>query len=63
MSHPVEGGNPFVLCCICSQPFTLKNQYGRDGCACSKECYREFDWRRTLSIMGKLYRIDPERLK
>lgn len=42
-----------VYCSICD----FMKRYGKidgDSC-CSKECYKEFDWRRVLSIMGKIY--------
>jgi hypothetical protein len=31
-----------------------------DGRFCSKECCREFSWRKTLSICGEEYKLDPE---
>jgi hypothetical protein len=29
--------------------------YGRDQKCCSKNCYKEFDWRHTRSIIGLEY--------
>jgi len=47
-------------CVICgvlhSQNFNNKGSYGKDKCCCSKECYEEWEWRKTLAILGKPYR-------
>lgn len=34
---------------------------GPEWKCCSIECYREIEWRRTLSILGKEYRPDPRK--
>jgi hypothetical protein len=49
-----------VLCCICKTPLDWHKRYGREGCCCSRECHDEFEWRRTLAIMGKEYRPKEE---
>jgi len=35
-------------------------RYGRNGCCCDEECYREWNWREALSIVGKQYYPDPQ---
>lgn len=45
-----------VRCCICLAAFNFMTRYGRDGACCSKECWRELEWRRTLAVMGTPYR-------
>ena len=40
----------------------FEDRYGRDACCCGKDCWQEFDWRLTLSILGKPYTPDPKRL-
>ena len=49
-----------VHCCICRAAMDWMKRYGRTGCCCCRECYREFQWRETLSIMGKSYYPDPD---
>jgi hypothetical protein len=49
-----------IKCCICAQPMDWRHRYGREAACCSKDCYREFEWRNTLSILGKPYTIDPQ---
>lgn len=49
-----------VRCCICGQPMDWMKRYGREDCSCGPSCHREFEWRRTLAIMGKAYYPDPE---
>jgi len=51
-----------IRCCICAvhAPFDWHKRYGMDAACCCKECYEEFDWRRTLSILGKDYYPKPE---
>ncbi len=44
-----------VFCPVCRQPFDWQHGYGRNCRCCSKACYAEFDWRYTLSILGKPY--------
>lgn len=34
---------------------------GFHNLACSVECWREHEWRKTLSIMGKDYYADPRK--
>ena len=51
MNTPME-----VRCCVCTQPMDWNKRYGREACCCSRECYGEFQWRRSLSICGEAYR-------
>lgn len=44
-----------IQCCICGKPMDWMQRYGMDQGCCSKVCYDEFDWRRTLAILGKQY--------
>jgi hypothetical protein len=45
-----------MVCCMCGQRFMSDfNLYG--GCVCSLDCLEEFQWRKTLYIMGKTYEI------
>lgn len=48
-----------LLCCICGAKVNWTPR-GEGICVCGTECYREFDWRRTLAIMGKPYEPRPE---
>ena len=48
-----------VYCQICGQLFETDFQSYK-GNVCSKRCYKELEWRRILSIMGKKYEKDPE---
>lgn len=57
MSSPLT-----CYCSICRSEMLFENRYGRDACCCGKDCWQEFDWRLTLSILGKPYRPDPKRL-
>lgn len=50
-----------VYCSICRGVMDWQRRYGREACCCSRECYREFEWRRTLSVMGRAYYQDPSR--
>lgn len=42
-----------VRCCICRSWMDWHKRYGREGCCCSKECFREFGLRQARSILGK----------
>ncbi len=44
-----------IRCQICGIQFDTDFQSYR-GRACSPECWRELDWRKTLSVMGEDYR-------
>lgn len=44
-----------VLCPICGNNMDWLKGYGREARCCSKMCHDEFEWRRTLAIMGKQY--------
>jgi len=48
-----------TCCPICMAEMEWMRGYGRDARCCGKECYREFEWRRTLAIMGKSYYPQP----
>lgn len=49
-------------CSICRTEMKWEDRYGRESCCCSRDCWQEFDWRLTLSILNKPYRPDPKRL-
>lgn len=52
-----------IRCCVCGTDIDWHHRYGRDAPCCGKTCFDEFEWRRTLSILGKEYyprRPDPE---
>ena len=51
-----------VYCPICKWEMDWMRGYGRECRCCSKECHTEFEWRRTLAIMGKPYEPQPERV-
>jgi len=52
-----------LICQICGKEFETdfnsRGGYGREKNTCGKICYQEFDWRRTLAILGKPYYPDP----
>ena len=48
-----------VHCPICRSEMDGMKGYGRDAHCCDKECCTEWEWRRTLAIMGKPYTPDP----
>lgn len=50
-----------IRCAICGTEIDYHHAYGREVACCGKTCHDEFQWRRTLSIMGKPYRPDPKR--
>lgn len=49
-----------VKCCVCGRAMDWMRRYGREGCSCSRACHQEFEWRRTLAILGKAYYPDPK---
>lgn len=51
-----------IHCAICAAEIDYHGRYGRDVPTCGIRCYDEFEWRRTLSILGKPYHPDPRRL-
>ena len=51
-----------VQCPICGKAMDGMHPYGRDSHCCSKDCNQEWEWRRTLAIMGKPYEPDPRKL-
>jgi len=48
-----------IFCPICQKEMDWMNGYGKDLKCCGKKCSVEFEWRRTLAIMGKEYYPDP----
>jgi len=48
-----------VHCPICKSEIDGMRGYGREAKCCDKECYEEWEWRKTLAIMGKPYRPKP----
>lgn len=44
-----------VHCPICRSEFDGMKAYGRLANCCSKDCCDEWEWRKTLAIMGKAY--------
>ena len=48
-----------VHCPICRSEFDGIRSYGSQSHCCGKDCYDEWQWRRTLAIMGKPYEPQP----
>ncbi len=48
-------------CPICGGLMDWMKRYGRECGCCGSECYREFEWRRTLAVIGKDYYPDPRK--
>lgn len=50
-------------CFVCGKEieWTVNTPYIKNA-VCGKECNREFIWRETLSIMGKEYYSEPEKV-
>ncbi len=46
-------------CFVCAADMDWHKRYGRDVPCCGRKCYEEFEWRRTLSILGKDYYPKP----
>ncbi len=44
-----------VHCPICQSEMDGMKAYGRESRCCGKDCHEEWEWRRTLAIMGKKY--------
>lgn len=51
-----------VHCPICQSEFDGMKPYGREAACCCKECYQEWNWRRSLAICNQSYHPDPTRL-
>lgn len=49
-----------VFCCICKKDMDYNNRYGRFGVCCSKICYKELQWRDTLSLLNLPYEKQKE---
>ena len=45
-----------LYCPICQIEYDNMKAYGGGIPCCSKECYKEAQWRHSLAIMGKEYR-------
>jgi len=45
-----------VYCPICKAEMNGMNGYGRMANCCDKNCYDEWEWRKTLAICGKPYK-------
>ena len=50
-----------VYCPICRGEMDGMRGYGREANCCGKECYKEWEWRKTLGILGKEYYKRPEK--
>lgn len=50
-----------VHCPICCCEMDGMKAYGRESHCCGPTCHNEWEWRRTLAIMGKPYKPDPRR--
>jgi len=49
-----------VFCNVCGKDFeTSFGLYG--GVVCGSDCFNELEWIKTLSIMGREYRPQPEK--
>jgi hypothetical protein len=52
-----------LFCQICrvefETDFNLRGGYGANKSCCNKKCFREWQWRRALAIIGKDYYPDP----
>lgn len=48
----------FCMACGVELQIEIGKLYG--GKTCGRACFREFQWRETLSIMGKEYKPDPD---
>lgn len=50
-------------CPVCSKEFehdfNLSGGYGREMRCCSKECWDELEWRRSLALLGRAYSPRP----
>ena len=45
-----------VFCPICCSEMNGMNAYGRESHCCGKSCHDEWEWRRSLAVMGERYR-------
>jgi len=48
-----------VHCPICKTEMNGMRGYGREAKCCDQECYQEWEWRKTLAILGKPYKPNP----
>jgi hypothetical protein len=49
-----------VYCPICKSEMDGMRGCGREANCCDRECYAEWEWRKTLAIMGRPYRTRNE---
>lgn len=49
------------FCQICGQEQNKVIGPPWDARVCSQKCWREWEWRKTLSIMGSDYTPDPQK--
>jgi hypothetical protein len=56
MMTPME-----VRCPICGQSYDWHHGYGQLINCCGRECFKEAEWRYTLSILGKEYRPQEQK--
>jgi hypothetical protein len=49
-----------AFCMICGREFLSDYSIMKNGSLCSKECFKEWQWRYTLYVMGKDYRPQNE---
>lgn len=50
-----------VFCMICRAELNYHRRYGREGCACSRDCYQQFELRRARTILGQDARQEEPR--
>lgn len=56
-----EGSEPRFFCQICGNPFKPARNFAFGGKVCSRDCHDEYQWVKTLMIMGNKYYIDPRK--
>jgi len=47
-------------CAICCCKMDGMHNYGKESMCCSRKCFQEFEWRKTLAILGKTYEPQPD---
>ncbi len=56
-----EGSEPRLFCQICGNPFRPNRCFSFDGKVCSRDCNEEYQWVKTLMIIGSKYSLDPRK--
>lgn len=56
-----EGCTPTLHCQICGISFVPNRCFSFGGRVCDRDCQQEYEWVKTLMIMGKKYYPDPKR--